>query len=337
MSAALLAAGCGTQRDAASSSASTGKTSGAADNNAVAAALQREGQVAVLDYTYSSASVQAELMAAVLKAFGGDAKVTPMADIASSWGALCKANNLVSPEMWKILYEPQWKEYIQQKQCVADLEVADTKGEEGWYFPTYVMNGDPARDIRPTCPGLPDWKALNDCAKVFATPETGNQGQYMSGAKAWGPYYGDPSRIKNLGLDYKLVFAGSEAALQAEWQRAYERGKPFLALMWKPHYLTSKYDLTRVEFPKFTPDCWGEGKSYACNWAEVIIHKLTSAGFADAYPTAARILKNYDLDNAQIGDILELVVEQGMTPKDAVAEWMKANSKVWQAWGSGAA
>ena len=41
-----------------------------------------------------------------------------------------------------------------------DLTLAS---EEHWYYPTYVND---------LCPGLPDWKALNKCAELFASAET---------------------------------------------------------------------------------------------------------------------------------------------------------------------
>jgi hypothetical protein len=40
------------------------------------------------------------------------------------------------------------------------------------------------------CRGLPDWKALNECAALFATPETGGKGRFL-GANAMDQMRGD--------------------------------------------------------------------------------------------------------------------------------------------------
>jgi glycine betaine/proline transport system substrate-binding protein len=152
----------------------------------------------------------------------------------------------------------------------------------------------------------------------------------MSGAKAWGPYYGDGDRIKNLNLNYKMEFAGSEAALQAEWKRAYEQGKPFLGLMWRPHYVTLKYDLTRVEFPPYTPKCWGT--TYACNWENIEIYNLTSGGFPEKHPLANEVLKQFNLNNEHAREMMALVNENGMTPEAAAEKWVTENPDVWKAW-----
>ncbi|PZT84263.1 MAG: hypothetical protein DI630_37300, partial [Gordonia sp. (in: high G+C Gram-positive bacteria)] len=133
--------------------------------------------------------------------------------------------------------------------------------------PTYVIEGDPERGIEPVCPGLPNWEALEDCVDVFSTTETAPKGRYLSGDPSWGEFYGDEKRIENLDLDYEIMFAGSEAAMAAEWKRAYERGEPLLGLMWEPHFLTAKYDVTLVEFPPYSEDCWGT--TFACAWGPI--------------------------------------------------------------------
>ena len=37
------------------------------------------------------------------------------------------------------------------------------------------------------CPGLPDWTALKnpDCAKNFATPDSGGKGRMLEGPQTW--------------------------------------------------------------------------------------------------------------------------------------------------------
>lgn len=301
-------------------------------DSAVATKLEAEGPVELIDSNIASQPVQAAVIASVINKFGGEAKTEVIGDIAAAWVQMSKTDNLVYPEMWKTLYESQWKEYIDGTKEVASVGASATNGEEGWYVPTYVIEGDPERGIEPTCPGLPDYKALNDCVDVFKTPKTGDKGQYLEGAAAWGPYYGDPQRIESLGLNYEIVYAGSEAALQAEWKRAYDQGKPILALMWRPHYVTLKYDVTRVEFPEYTPDCWGEGKSYACNWAPIDIYNLASGDFATQHPLANEIVQKYNLSDDELKKMMLWVTDDGMTPQEAADRWVDENEDVWKAW-----
>jgi glycine betaine/proline transport system substrate-binding protein len=323
ISVGLALTGC-----AARSNGTAAQTAGV--DHSVSAALKKEGPIEFLDHSYASSTVQAELLSQVLNAMGGDTKVVSMGDIAAAFPAVAKQVNMFDPEQWRMLEEPLFQKYVDKGQSVVSFAKSLLSGEEGWYVPTYVIRGDAARGIKPTCPGLPDYHALNGCAKEFATARTGDKGQFMSISKAYEPAYGDYARIKNLNLNYQVEFAGSTSALDAEWKRAYEKGEPFLALMWKPTYTGLKYDLTRVEFLPYTPQCWGT--TYACNWGAVGIQSLANPKFEATYPTAAKIIKNYDLNDRQMLDLLTRIQEDGLDPKDAVAQWIKDNPKVWQAW-----
>jgi glycine betaine/proline transport system substrate-binding protein len=332
----VVATACGT--GSGSSSANEANLGEWEPPEAVTEALQAEGPITTIDHNISSSSAQAQLYAAVVEAFGGEVEVEYLADYGATFATLSKAENMSVLEMWAGAYADLFKQYVEDEGTVDDFELNDIDKDaaEGWYVPTYVIEGDPDRGIEPMCPGLPDWEALNDCVDVFKSPETGDKGRYVSGAKSWGPAYGDPQRIENLGLDYEVTYAGSEAALQAEWVRAVEQGEPLLALMWSPHFLTSKYDLTKVEFPPYYEGCWGEGGKFDCDWGPLDVKKLTSAGYRENYPAAAQILDNYNLTADQLGEMMVEMVDEGKKAEEVVAEWMEENPSVWQAWGEGA-
>lgn len=296
---------------------------------AISEAIKKEGLVRFHDGQYMENSLQAHLMKELVNTIGGEAEVV-VGDGATGAAEMCKSDNLVSMDWWRWQYEEGWQEYVVRKKCLVEVGTSDYKGEEGWYVPTYVIKGDPERGIKPACPELPDWKALNKCVDVFKTAKTAPKGQYMTGAESWAPAYGDQPRIDNLKLNYEMVFAGSEAALFAELTRAYEQGKPWLGLMWRPNYMTHKYDLTRVEFPTHTKECWG--KTYACQWPETIIYQVASAGLKTEHPTVWNILQKYTLNDEQLKSMQALVVEDGLSIEKAAQKWVKDNAEVWQAW-----
>ena len=59
-------------------------------------------------------------------------------------------------------------------------------------------------------PDITDWNNLNKYADLFKTPESGGKGQFLGGDPTFVQY--DEALIANLGLNYKVVFSGSEAA-----------------------------------------------------------------------------------------------------------------------------
>jgi glycine betaine/proline transport system substrate-binding protein len=296
----------------------------------VTSALQKEGEAVFIDGGYMENSLQAYLMTEIVTAAGGKAKVIQANTFAVALPEMSKADNMAEMDFWRWQAPDLWDKYVEQEKTVISPGTSDYKGEEGWYVPTYVIKGDPARGIEPMCPGLPDWKALNECVDVFKTSQTGDKGQYMTGAESWAPFYGDQDRIDNLKLNYKMVFAGSEAALFAELTKAYDRGQPWLGLMWRPNFMTQKYDLTRVEFPPYTDECWET--THACQWPETIIYQLASAELETARPTVWRILQNYDLPDERLAQLQSYVIEDGMSIPDAAKKWVDENPDVWKEW-----
>ncbi len=102
--------------------------------------------------------------------------------------------------------------------------------------------------------------------------------------------------------------------------------------MWRPNYMTHKYDLTRVEFPPYSEECWGT--TYACQWPETVIYQLASAGLEEKHPTVWQILQNWDMPDDRLHELQSYVVDDGMSIEDAAATWVEENPDVWQSWAS---
>jgi glycine betaine/proline transport system substrate-binding protein len=302
--------------------------SGVVDST-TAAALKAEGTLTVIDNTYSSQPIQAAMVARAIDEFGGETKIMQMADYPGIWKFMSKTPNVLHPEMWIGLTQAQYDEYVTGDHSVVTLPSA-IKGSEGWFVPTYVIKGDPSRGIKPMCPGLPDWNALNQCVDVFKTAQTGDKGQYMMGAKSWVPSYGDDKRIVSLGLNYEMTYAGSEAALNADWKRAYDAGVPFLGLLWSPTYTALKYDVTKIEFPPYTKECWKT--NYACDWPDMDIQNLASANVEKDHPLGYQVFQKYNLDDAQVRQLMIMVNEDGLTAAQAVDKWWPENQATWEKW-----
>jgi len=100
---------------------------------------------------------------------------------------------------------------------IVDAGDHDAVTREDWWYPDYVAD---------LCPGLPDWEALNACSEKFATPETGDSGRFLGGPVDWLKH--DQERVDALGMNFKVVNAGSASALWAELAAAKKRGEPIV-------------------------------------------------------------------------------------------------------------
>ena len=81
----------------------------------------------------------------------------------------------------------------------------------GWYVPGWLAEEHP--DIL-------DYQNLNKYADEFKTSESGSQGQFLGSDPTFTQY--DEAIVKNLDLDFKVVFAGGETATVAGVQEGAE-------------------------------------------------------------------------------------------------------------------
>lgn len=199
---------------------------------------------------------------------------------------------------------------------------------EEWWYPAYMEE---------VCPGLPDWKALNECATEFSTAETAPLGRYLGGPVTWGGF--DDERVKALEMDFEVVHAGTDAALFAELESAYQRKAPIVLWLYEPHWAPAKYEGSFVKFPPYSAECYQDpavgmnaDAAYDCGKPTGPIWKVSWAGLEGKWPGAAKIIKDYTLTNNEMGALVSKVDLDG-EPIDAVAdEWIAANQDTWSKW-----
>jgi glycine betaine/proline transport system substrate-binding protein len=192
-------------------------------------------------------------------------------------------------------------------------------------MPSYVLKQDPS---------LAAWEGFTseEAAALFATAETGDQGQFLGGDPSFVQY--DSDIINNLGMPFEVVFAGSEEAILAQLDSAYSREEPVLFYFWTPHSIHAKYDLTRVELPPYSDDCYAEADAGGvdCDYPGDELFKIFWSGLAEVAPDAYVLLSNmqYTTD-AQIEMIAAVEIE-GQSVEEAAQAWVDANEDVWRAW-----
>ena len=88
------------------------------------------------------------------------------------------------------------------------------------------------------------------CAEAFSTAETAPKGRYLGGPVTWGGF--DEERVEALDLPFEVIHAGTDAALFAELESAYQRKAPIMLWIYAPHWAPAKYEGEWVEFPEYT-------------------------------------------------------------------------------------
>ncbi|WP_283153783.1 glycine betaine ABC transporter substrate-binding protein [Guptibacillus hwajinpoensis] len=124
--------------------------------------------------------------------------------------------------------------------------------------------------------------------------------------------------IEEYDLDFELI-PSSESAMLAEIKKAVKNEKPIVAPLWSPHWVFSKYDLKFLEDPKNT---FGGVEK---------IHHATRQGFNKDYPEVSNWLKNWKMNEQQIGELIDYV-ESSEEPADGAKKWVAENQNLIDEW-----
>ncbi len=270
--------------------------------------------------------ITTRIMGEVLKAAGYNVEYV-QADYLAQFAGLKSGDLHVAMEIWETTGRQAMDEAVATG-LVENLGETGMVAIEEWWYPLYMKE---------QCPGLPDWRALNDCAELFATPETYPKGRYLGGPVTWGGY--DEERVEALGLDFEVVHAGTDAALFAELESAYQRRAPIILWVYTPHWAPIKYEGEWIEFPPYEPACyedpsWGVNPdlAYDCGKPRGPIWKVAWAGLKDKWPGAYRAIKAFRVTNEEMGEMIARVDLEGESVEAVVADWMAKNEDRWRAW-----
>jgi glycine betaine/proline transport system substrate-binding protein len=265
-------------------------------------------------------------MGEVLKNAGYNVEYV-QADYLAQFAGLKTGDLHVAMEIWETTGREAMDEAVATGDVV-NLGETGMMAIEEWWYPAYME----AR-----CPGLPDWEALNACAQEFSTAETAPFGRYLGGPVTWGGF--DEERVEALGMDFEVVHAGTDAALFAELESAYQREAPIVLWLYAPHWAPAKYEGSFVEFPPYSAECYNDPSvgvnpdaAYDCGKPTGPIWKVAWEGVDDKWPGAAKAIENFRISNEDMGALVSAVDLEGVPVEDAVAGWMAENEAVWSTW-----
>lgn len=257
------------------------------------------------------------LAARILGEMGYNVELIPI-DAAAVNSALESGDITLQTEAWTSVH-PEVAVLLGEGRYT-DVGETGLMGMDRWWYPAYVEE---------QCPGLPAYTALNDCAPLFATAETGDKGRLLLYSADWGGH--DDERVAALGLNYEITRVGSEAALLAEVQSAVQRKAPVLAWLYEPHWAPVKFDGRYVELPPYTDECY-ESERYDCEKPAGPIVKLAWNGMADKWPAAFAAMQKFTMTNREYGEIIQQVDMDRVPMEDVVDAWMADNKDRWTAW-----
>ena len=125
------------------------------------------------------------------------------------------------------------------------------------------------------------------------------------------------------GLEGFEVVESSEQGMLAQVARADDRGEPVVFLGWEPHPMNANFDMTYLE----GGDDW-----FGPNLGGATVYTNTSAGYVEQCPNVGALLNNLVFSLEMENEIMGAILNDGEEPRDAAAEWLKANPDAYMGW-----
>ncbi|MFE0434625.1 ABC transporter substrate-binding protein [Streptomyces nigra] len=244
---------------------------------------------------------------------------TVQIDEVPAWDALSQGRVDALLEDWG--HPDEERRYVEDKKTIVNAGDLGVTGHIGWYVPTYFAKAHP---------DVTDWKNLNKYADQMRTPESGGKGQLMDGSPSY--VTNDKALVKNLDLDYQVVFAGSEAAQITQIKQFAKEKKPFLTYWYSPQWLFEKVPMTEVKLPEYKEGCDADPEKVACAYPHTPLQKYLNADFAKSGGDAAALLKNFRWTTEDQIEVSLMIADQKMSPQEAAKKWVDAHESDWKKW-----
>jgi glycine betaine/proline transport system substrate-binding protein len=329
---ALVVAGCArgsgttpspaSPSTAATASTAAGASAGASASTAVAAATCKgagdKGSVQMMVNQWVGAEANVAVAQCLLQQMGVSVKTSTLAEEVA-WQGFSTGTVDVILENWG--HPDLEKKYIADSKQATDAGPNGVTGIIGWYVPQWMID---------KYPDLTDWHNLNNHVDLFKTPESGDKGQFLGADPTFVQY--DEALIKNLNLNFKVVFSGSEAATIKAFQAADKNKTPLIGYFYDPQWLLNEIKLVQIKLPAYTPGCDADLKKVACDYPPYILNKIVRTEWLNKAGAAATFIKNFKWGNADQNAVADAITNKKLSDEDAAKQWIDAHPDVWKAW-----
>ena len=294
---------------------------------AVAASTPEEkssNSIRILTLDWTSQVVLSHIAGRLLQGLGYEVEYLAR-DADSQWFLLSSDYADLQMEVWEGSMGEQFVDVL-SRGLIVNAGTHSALTREDWWYPEYVKTH---------CPGLPDWRLLNDCAELFGE-EGSARGIYYTGP--WEKP--DRARIRALGLNFDVIQLRDSTALRNKLEEAVKARKPVMIFNWTPNWIEAVHPGEFVEFPEYSLECesnpaWGVNPQLAwdCgNPRDGWLKKAVSRQLHKKHPCAYRVIRRLDFENKHIAAAAALVELDGLSPEQAAQRWLQENPYVSADW-----
>lgn len=236
-------------------------------------------------------------------------------------------------EIWTANPAQAWVD-AEKRGEVVPLGTTFPDAQEGWFVPSYLVNGDSA----PT-PNLKRVEDLPEYAATFTDPEEPSKGRFYNCILGWQCEVVNSKKLIAYGLtdSYTNFRPGAGAALAAAVESAQLRKKPILFYYWTPTALMGKYEFEKLEEPPFNREIWdamlasdAPDAATAYPVSKVIIG--ANKKFSESAPNLTAFLTAYKTTSKLTSQALADMETNDKTAADAAKTFLKEHEDIWTPW-----
>ncbi|GEN45980.1 histidine ABC transporter substrate-binding protein [Alkalibacillus haloalkaliphilus] len=240
------------------------------------------------------------------------------------WAGISDGDIDVHMEVWKDNLEDIYSEGIEN----GDFQKVSLNFDDnyqGFYVPTYVIEGDEERGIDPVAPDLKYVEDLPEYKEVFQDPEEHSKGRIVGAISGWTVDEILHDAYLHYGLDDTFNYSrpGSEMAINSDLTNAYENGEPWIGYNYEPNWIMGQYDMTPIVEKEEGPL-----ESIATQDIEIVV----TSSLPDRAPEVTEFLSNYQTSSDITNEALSYIQNNDATPRDAAIKFLQENEELWTNW-----
>ncbi|MCJ7840971.1 glycine betaine ABC transporter substrate-binding protein [Lederbergia sp. NSJ-179] len=296
----MLLAACGNNAD----DGSNGKDSAGTDTDKGSGVELGQKDLTLPYVAWARETPVSYLLAAVLEDVGYNVDVKQV-EAGPMWSSVADGSADFMASAWlPTTHASYWEQY--QDDVVKVNEVLD-KAPLALAVPSYMKDVNSIEDLKDNeeLGKSVDWTitGIDAGAGIMANTETA---------------------LEEYGLDNWKLVSSSEAAMIAELKSAYEKEKPIVVPLWKPHWVFGVMDMKMLEDPKGIYG--GDGDQ---------IYIVARKGLEEDAPAAYKVLEQYTEDYDMVEELMPPVFDEDKDPADVAQQFMKDHPDLVDEWTKG--
>ena len=237
-----------------------------------------------------------------------------------AWPAMVQGKVSAVMEVWG--HSPLYAQYVKGNHKVVDAGLEGPGGNIGWYVPTYLLKQHPE---------LKTWKGVQKDWKLFVTPQSSPQGEFLDGSPSY--VTNDQALVKNLKINLKVVFAGTEAAQLTEIESDYKAKKPVIFYWYTPQYQNAIYKFSQVALPAWTATCAKlKPAQINCAYPPYHLYKVMAATLPKQAPAVANFIKRFNWTADDQNSVSYDLAVKHMSDTDAAAAFVNSHQALVKSW-----